>query len=194
MLATDYSPKSDECLMQDIKNGHTAAFDELYGRYSTRLLHFFYRMFDKDNEKAEDFLQDLFLKIIEKPHLFDADKRFSTWVYAIANNMCRNEYRRLAIRTNGQNQVDEVLYNGNKICPPDIENRIDSTLFLQMLREEIEHLDEIKKSTFLLRYQENFSLKEIAEIMQCSEGTVKSRLFYTTQKLADKLKIFAPSK
>lgn len=81
MLATDYSPKSDECLMQDIKNGHTAAFDELYGRYSTRLLHFFYRMFDKDNEKAEDFLQDLFLKIIEKPHLFDADKRFSVMLF-----------------------------------------------------------------------------------------------------------------
>ncbi len=192
MLATDYSPQSDEYLVEGIKNGDIAAFDELYGRYNHRLFHFFYRMFNKDSEKAEDFLQDLFLKLIEKPHLFDGSKRFSTWFYAIAQNMCKNEYRRLSIRLSKQPQIDEMLYNADKICLPDIENRIDGTLFLQMLNEEIEQLDEIKRGTFLLRYQENFSIKEIADIMQCSEGTVKSRIFYTIQKLADKLKIFAP--
>ncbi len=76
----------------------TAAFDELYERYSTRLLHYFYRMLGKETEKAQDFLQDLLLKIVEKPHLFDTRQRFSTWVYTIASNMCKNEYRRLQVR------------------------------------------------------------------------------------------------
>lgn len=190
MQSASYRNSSDETLMSGIAQGDTAAFDELYERYSTRLLHYFYRMLGKDTEKAQDFLQDLLLKIVEKPHLFDTRQRFSTWVYTIASNMCKNEYRRLQVRQNGQAIAHDCQASENDYELPPIEQRIDDALLRRVLHESVEQLDEAKRSVFLLRYQENFSIKEIAAIVQCSEGTVKSRLFYTIKLLAKQLQHF----
>jgi len=192
MFSTNYKKLKDESLMDKVKKGNVKAFDELYTRYSSRLLHYFYRMLGKDGEKAQDFLQDLFLKIVEKPHLFDAKKRFSTWVFTIAANMCKNEYRRLKVRVNGDCYIGDFNVTANDVVLPKMEHRIDNESFKRLLFAEAEKLNDIKRSTFLLRYQEHFSIKEISDIMNCSEGTVKSRLFYITQQLAEKLKAFNP--
>ncbi len=189
-----YIDHTDERLMNAIKEGDTQAFDELYRRYSTKLLHYFYRMLGKNEEKAQDFLQDLFLKIVEKPHLFNSNMRFSTWVFTVASNMCKNEYRRLKVRINGDRYVQDLNPTSEDIVLPNIDRQIDHAHFKKMLFEEVEKLDQTKKSTFLLRYQEHLSIKEISQVLDCSEGTVKSRLFYTTRKLAEKLRIFKPSK
>jgi RNA polymerase sigma-70 factor (ECF subfamily) len=94
----NYSEVSDEELMQNIRQGNTGAFDELYRRYNRRLLLYFYRMLGGDSEKAQDFLQDLFLKIFEKNNLFRNEARFSSWIFTVAHNMCKNEYRWLSVR------------------------------------------------------------------------------------------------
>lgn len=190
MHSASYRNSTDETLMDCIAQGNTAAFDELYERYSVRLLHYFYRMLNKDTEKAQDFLQDLFLKIIEKPVSFDVQKRFSTWLYTIAANMCKNEYRRLQVRQNGQTYLTDYVLTDNDHELPHIEQQIDHALLQQVLNESVEQLEDTKRNVFLLRYQENFSIKEIADIVQCSEGTVKSRLFYTIKQLAKKLQYF----
>ncbi len=84
----------DEELMQKIKQGSEAALTELYQRYSTFLLRYFTRLLWNNRAMAEDFLHDLFLKIIHNPQYFDANRKFSTWVYSVAHNMCKNEYRK----------------------------------------------------------------------------------------------------
>ena len=66
--------------MESIQQGDRVAFDEIYQRYSQRLLCYFYRMFGGDEEKAQDFLQDLFLKIIEKPEQFISKHKFISWI------------------------------------------------------------------------------------------------------------------
>jgi len=188
-----YSLKSDEDLMQAIaQHKDIQAFDELYERYHQKMLHYFYRMLGYQEEKAQDFLQDLFVKVIEKPHLFDTARRFSTWIFTIAHNMCKNEYRRLKVRRNSK----EVLVNGfdQAIVLPEIDRKIDSETFEKELYQLVDELDDRKRNTFLLRYQEDCSIKEISEIMACSEGTVKSRLFYTTKLLAERLQIYNPKK
>lgn len=192
-MIDSYQNKSDEQLMEGIKIGEMGAFDELYSRYSKRLLHFFFRMLRKDAEKAQDFLQDIFLKIVEKPYLFDCKKRFSTWVFTVANNMCKNEYRRLQVRQNGSIYVGDFNTTENDIVLPKIEQQIDNQHFKKMVVGELATMSEAKRSVFLLRYQEQFSIKEISEILNCSEGTVKSRLFYTTKALAQKLQAYNPS-
>ncbi len=192
-MIDSYQNKSDEQLMEGIKIGEMRAFDELYSRYSKRLLHFFFRMLRKDAEKAQDFLQDIFLKIVEKPYLFDCKKRFSTWVFTVANNMCKNEYRRLQVRQNGSIYVGDFNTTENDIVLPKIEQQIDNQHFKKMVVGELATMSEAKRSVFLLRYQEQFSIKEISEILNCSEGTVKSRLFYTTKALAQKLQAYNPS-
>ena len=89
----NYKELDDELLMVKVSDGDSAAFSEIYDRYSTPLINYFYRMLWRDRERAEDFMQELFTKLIHKPHLYNPDRRFKTWMYSIANNMCKNEYR-----------------------------------------------------------------------------------------------------
>ncbi len=187
-----YHLLTDEELMQHVQSNEVAAFDVLYDRYSQKLLHFFYRRLGNDEEKSQDFLQDLFVKIVERPEMFDRKRKFSTWVYTVAGNMCKNEYRRLDVRRNGATVVKEMNGHDAHILLPQLDRAIDEADFKSELFDMVEELDEVKKHTFLLRYQEHCSIKEISEIMECSEGTVKSRLFYTTKQLAKKLSIYNP--
>jgi RNA polymerase sigma-70 factor (ECF subfamily) len=69
------------------------ALTEIHARYSKKVLGFFLRMTKGNEEKAQDLVQDLFLRILEKQHLFDPKKRFYTWMFAIASNMVKTTYR-----------------------------------------------------------------------------------------------------
>jgi len=188
-----YQKFSDEQLMVTLQHGDTFAFDELYNRYNKRLLHYFYRTLGGDAEKAQDFLQDLFLKIVEKPRLFHTEKKFASWVFTLAHNLCINEYRRLEVRKVIENNGDmDGLAPGFDEDYYYAEQTVDQKMFEKALLLELEKMEAGHRSVFLLRYQQNFSIKEISEILGCSAGTVKSRLFYTTRKLARKLKAFNP--
>ena len=181
--------------MKLIQRGDASAFDELYHRYSRRLLLYFFRELGCDEQKAQDFLQDAFLKILEKPDLFDPERKFSTWIFTVAYNMCKNEYRRLQAREIVENDVD--IDDMSQDCQSEYhpsEQNVDRKRFEKALLAELEKFDDGHRTAFLLRYQQNLSIREIGEILGCSEGTIKSRLFYTTQKLAAKLKAFNPYK
>jgi RNA polymerase sigma-70 factor (ECF subfamily) len=192
IIKNKYKKLSDEKLMAFINRGHTAAFNELYTRYSSRLLHYFYRMLGGNEHNAQDFLQDIFLKIVERPDLFCSKQPFSSWIFTIAHNMCKNEYRRQEIRRKAKSgDMDEISQN-NENDYHSTEHKIDHKLFEKALLVELNKIDGDQRSAFLLRYQENLSIKEIQNILSCPEGTIKSRLFYTTRKLANLLKDFNP--
>ena len=87
-----YSELTDEQLMLQFSGGQKGAFDELYKRYASLMLSYFNRMLWRDREKAEDFMHDLFAKIIKDPSSFDATKNFKTWFYSVANNMCKTRF------------------------------------------------------------------------------------------------------
>ena len=93
-----YSQLADEELIRMLCDRDVAAFDELYERYVQRLLRYFHRMLAANEEQAQDFLQETFLRVIEKRSSFDPTGRFSTWIFAIAHNLCCNEYRRREVR------------------------------------------------------------------------------------------------
>ncbi|RED48737.1 RNA polymerase sigma factor [Seonamhaeicola aphaedonensis] len=185
---TSCKHKSDEELMVLFARGKEKAFNEIYKRYSAKLFLFFYQKLYQDKDYAEDFLQNLFLKIIEKAHLFDTGKSFSSWIYTIAYNMCKNEYRKKVDVKEISLDIEELKHN--LTFPSNLSNETDLTLFKKKLGIELNKLDEKHNLTFTLRYLDNLSIKEISEVMDCSEGTVKSRLFYTTKKLSKKLKNF----
>lgn len=190
LFGRNYKTKSDEDLMQCIAKGDGMAFEELYGRYSKPMVNFFCRMLWKDREKAQDFMQDLFTKIVHKPDSYDSSRPFKTWIYSIANNMCKNEYRKQEVRKNTVNMGHENFAVAD--ASPESSKAIDHGLFNDMLNQELEKLEEVQKTTFLLRFKMDLSIKEIAEITETSEGTVKSRIFYTLKKLSEKLKMFDP--
>ena len=173
---------SDSELMQQIVLGDQAAFSELYQRYKGRMYYYFYRMLGNSAELANDFLQELFLKLIEKPESYNPAYSFSTWLYSIANNMCKNEYRRNGIRQE---------YQLAEASEPKLdflnEASIDPDLVIGKIFQTLDLLGEEHRSAFLLRYREGFSIREVAEILSLPEGTVKSRLFYAKKMLAEKL-------
>jgi RNA polymerase sigma-70 factor (ECF subfamily) len=186
-----YKKLSDERLMELIQRHDTSAFEELYERYSKRLLSYFFRELGGDEEKAQDFLQEVFLKIVEKPELFCTGKSFSAWIFVVAYNMCKNEYRRLGVRkiVKGNSDIEKAPQTFENDYQQ-VERSVDQKTFHSALIKELEKLEEDQRSTFLLRYQQDLSIKEIGEILGCSEGTIKSRLYYTTRRLAVRLKAF----
>lgn len=173
---------SDTELMQQIVSGDQAAFNGLYHRYKDRMYYYFYRMLGNSTEHANDFLQELFMKLIEKPESYHPNYSFQTWLFSVANNMCKNEYRRREVRKE---------YQTSESLQPKLDYMKDSSVEPEQLLEKIfqtlDRLGEEQRSAFLLRYREGFSIREVAEILGLPEGTVKSRLFYAKKMLAEKL-------
>jgi RNA polymerase sigma-70 factor, ECF subfamily len=177
---------SDEQLMQRLVNGDSSSFNEIYQRYHQRLLYYFYRMLGNSNEKAQDFLQDIFMKLIDKAESFDTSRKFSTWIFSVAHNMCKNEYRRLEARKDTVTDVlPESLFVEEDSCYTSEEINLEE--FTRDLFEELETFDDMHKTAFLLHYREGFSVRDIGQVMEISEGTVKSRLFYTRKRLSERL-------
>jgi len=190
LFRKNYKETADAALVQLIAEGNTKAFDELYGRYSVKLLHYFRKMLHNDSEKAQDFLQDLFIKVLEKYDYYDQSKSFSTWLYTLATNMCKNEYRNLAIRSRILEENGSYIYDNDPT--PGLES-MDLQIFNSHLKNELEKMDYIHRETFILRFYEELSIKEISVILNCAEGTVKSRLFYTLKKIGGKMTAFNPA-
>ncbi|HIP35634.1 MAG TPA: RNA polymerase sigma factor [Crocinitomix sp.] len=188
LLKKNYSKRSDEELMSLYIKGDRKAFEEIYHRYGNYLFNFFNRKLWQNREKAEDFTQELFTKLIDKPEQFDINKKFKTWLFTIASNMCKNEYKRTEIRKRTKHTVPESFEAKSNLKPAD--KTVDETNFSVQLNAELLKLNEKHKEVFMLRHFDGLTMKEIAEILDINVGTVKSRLHNTTKLLAKKLATF----
>lgn len=178
-----YRDHTDESLMPLVAEGITHAFDELYRRYSQKMFSYFFRMLWKNKELAEDQVQELFLKVVREAARFDTSRSFSTWLYSIAHNMCKNEYRKEEVR---------MKYAKTKPLEDDAteERSVEMQQFRVAVSQCINKLTEEKKSLFILRFQEHLSVPQISGIMNIPEGTIKSRLFYLLKEMKDELQEF----
>jgi RNA polymerase sigma-70 factor (ECF subfamily) len=186
-LKSGFSHFTDEELMLAIRQGEKLAFNELYNRYSGKLYGYILKMLWYNEVRAQDLLQDVFTKIITQPHLFDASRNFKTWVYTMASNLCKNEFKRNDVRKNTSNGLDShYQISGSE----NVEDTVNDWEFKAALQVELAKLDEKHREVFLLKHVDGLSIKEISEIVGINEGTVKSRLFYAIKKLAAELKMF----
>jgi RNA polymerase sigma-70 factor (ECF subfamily) len=188
-----FSIYSDEVLMDFIMKGEVQAFDELYARYSKRLLVYFTRMLSFDKTIAEDALQDLFLKIAEVPERFDKSRSFKTWIFSVASNQCKNYYRHKKIVSESAEEIKYMNEHLNDEAFIKAASKMDAVLFRTMLDEVLNSIAVEKKEAFILKYQEEKTIAEIAWIQDCPEGSVKSRLHYTLKILEEKLHLFKPT-
>ena len=174
--------------------GEERAFQELVERYQTRLLNFIYRTIG-DREKAEDLVQEVYIRVYRHLHRFDRTKKFSTWAYTIASNLAKNE-----LRNRSRNPL--VLFQTIKgtwddddrpLQFEDTTARPDDLFRKRHLRElvsaTVAKLPEHHRQVFVLRELEGKSYEEIAEITSCNLGTVKSRLNRARSSFAE---IIAP--
>jgi RNA polymerase sigma-70 factor, ECF subfamily len=171
--------------MQLVLEGDRDAFGVVYDRYANYLMRYFYRLLWQDQELAGDMVQDLFTKIIHKPDLYDPSRPLKTWLFSVASNMVKNQYKRAEVR---QTAAAELHYTGITATDgEEITNQLELDGFSDALDQALNGLEPHHRDTFVLRYKEGFSLKEVSDVLNCSEGTVKSRLFYAVRKLAGML-------
>jgi len=154
------------------------ALDHLYSRYAAKMLNYFYFTLHSDIDIAKDFVQDLFIRIIDNHHKFDPDQQFKAWIFTMASNMCKNEFRSQKVVRKYKNHI----LSASEPVVREIET--DSEL-----RKAINKLSQEQRSMVVLRFKMKLTIKEMAEIYNCPEGTIKSRLFYTIQELSKFYKI-----
>jgi RNA polymerase sigma-70 factor, ECF subfamily len=161
--------------------GEKRAFNELVDRYQSRLLNFVYRT-TGDRERAEDLVQETFIRVYRHIHRFDQSKKFSTWVYTIASNLAKNELRNRSrnplvlfqtIKKNWGADEKPLEWEDNTYRPDDLFRKRH---LKQMVDSVVEELPEHHRVVFVLREMEGKTYDEIADITGCNLGTVKSRL------------------
>jgi len=173
--------QDDATVVAAFLGGEERAFQELVERYQTRLLNFIYRTIG-DREKAEDLVQEVFIRVYRHIHRFDRTKKFSTWVYTIASNLAKNELRNRSrnplvlyqtIKGNWDEDDRPLQFEDPSARPDDMFRKRH---LRALVEETVARLPEHHRQVFVLRELEGKSYEEIAEITDCNLGTVKSRL------------------
>jgi RNA polymerase sigma-70 factor (ECF subfamily) len=171
----------DSELVGAFLDGEERAFEELVERYQTRLLNFIYRTVG-DRERAEDLVQEVFIRVYRHLHRFDRSKKFSTWAYTIASNLAKNELRNRSrnplvffqtIKKNWQDDDRPLQFEDATSRPDDLYRKRH---LRALVEASVDQLPEHHRQVFVLRELEGKSYEEIAEITGCNLGTVKSRL------------------
>jgi RNA polymerase sigma-70 factor (ECF subfamily) len=168
-------------LIQAHLNGDATAFSRLDRLYRTRLLNFINRMV-RDRDRAEELVQETFLRVHRHGERFDQTRKFSTWIYTIAGNLARNDLRRR--RRSPIVSFDTVSPTGEVTDWTDLAEdqspRPDeaqvSRSMMELIEKTVMRLSPIHRRVFILREIEDRTYEEIAEEVGCDLGTVKSRL------------------
>ena len=183
---------SDEELVSAHLAGQENAFQELFYRYRDRLVHFITRK-TGDPDRAQDLVQEAFIRVTRHMHRFDTSKKFSTWVYTIASNLSKNELRN---RSRSPLVLFQKLTSGwdddhRPLQFEDLSMRPDDLYQKRFLRRLVENtvdeLPEHHRLVFRLRELEGKSYEEISEITGVNLGTVKSRLHRARNSFAQRI-------
>jgi RNA polymerase sigma-70 factor (ECF subfamily) len=179
---------SDEQLLARYTRGDLTAMEVLLARYKRPLFHFVLRLIGERN-RAEDLLQDTFLRMVENAASFEGTASLRTWLYRIARNLCIDELRRRKHRkhpsldAHGREGDGSSLYDrvpGSEAGP---DRRMVDRELSRRMASAIDELPHDQREVFVLRQVQCLSFKEIAEITDVSENTVKSRMRYALERL-----------
>ena len=164
----------DAILVEACLRGDRNAFDELVDRYEGPLFSAAYRI-TGSVEDAMDATQNAFVNAYEKLHTFDPSYRFFSWIYRIAVNQSLN----LVGRRRGQQSINEGAPTEDR-NPADV---FDSTEVRGQIKRALLELEPHYRTVIVLKHLEGFSYREIGELLEIPEKTVKSRLFTARQRL-----------
>lgn len=193
----DGKPLNDNLLVRRVKDGDEAAFFELVERYRARAFAIAYR-FTHNTEDAKDLSQEAFLKMYRSIAAFREGSTFYTWFYRIVTNTCidfvrkrspvtafSQIFRRKTVENERMADIGDGMMADRKAVVPEsayLQKELDSKM-----KQAIDALPAQQKTVFILRNYEGFRIKEIARIMNCAEGTVKSHLARALKSLQKKL-------
>jgi RNA polymerase sigma-70 factor (ECF subfamily) len=172
--------ESDEKLMLRVGQGDRRAFDEIVRRYNSRMINLAYQI-TGDRDLAEDIGQETFLRAYRSASRYREISKFSTWLYTIAINLCRNELRRRKFRMfslEGMAEREESdrlrIDIADESMKPDVD--LERKEIGRLVRGAIARLPEKFRTALVLRDIQGLSYEEIGDVLGLAEGTVKSRI------------------
>ena len=179
----------DQILVEKAQKGDKKAFSILVEKYNKKLFRLLSRMV-RDQSEIEDIVQDSFIKAYRAINNFRGDSAFYTWLYRIGINTAKNHLVALGKRPKAMDEVEiediENFETGNEMRNYDTpENTMMNKEIVSAVSETIEILPEELKEAIALREMDGLSYEEIAEIMQCPIGTVRSRIFRAREAIAE---------
>jgi RNA polymerase sigma-70 factor (ECF subfamily) len=167
----------EELILEFQKSNDQKAFEILVERFKNPLVNFVFR-FLGDYEACVDVVQDTFVKVYRYKDSYTSVAKFSTWIYTIAGNLARSEYRRRKrnnfFSINSYGEEEETYDIPDNKMRPDIET--ESKFKAQKIQEALMKLKEVYREAVILRDIQGLTYEEIAEILGIEEGTVKSRI------------------
>ena len=187
---------SELLLIKKLLKNDYSALEELMNIYSRKLYYYCCSIL-KSNTDAEEVVQDTFIKIYKNIAKYNIDYKFSAWIYKIASNATKDKLRlRNAKGTNltvsysdiQKSESDSTLKD--KDIPDSRSNpgkTVQNTEINSILIQEINKLSGEHKEVLILRHIEDYSYADISEILNCSTGTVKSRIFRARNILREQL-------
>lgn len=165
----------EELVRLYIETQRNVYFEEIYDRYVDKV----YRKclsFVKNEAQAEDFTHDIFLRVVLKLGSFKEQAKFSTWLYSITYNYCMDQVRQTKRQA-------EVALDENFDLADDGYDLELIEMQTQSLKKALQKINPDERAILLMKYQDDFSIKEIAETFKISESAVKMRLMRTKEKL-----------
>ncbi len=180
---------SDLELMLRVRSGDAESFDLLLCRYRIPLVNFFWRMVH-DRALAEDLAQEVFLRVYRARHRYQAEARFTTWLYRIATNLALNAIRdrRLA-----ESRTEPAEKDGAATARvvPDLKPTAEQQLILsdreRIIRRAVAALPERQCAAVVLHKYHDVDYRHIAKVLEISESAVKSLLFRAYETLRERL-------
>lgn len=182
---------SDEALMGRYQGGDRSSFALLVSRHKTPVFNFILRQV-RVASVAEDLTQEVFVRVVTGAADFRHSSRFSTWVYAIARNLCIDQLRKDRLRrhpsleaANGPDSDGPTL--GERLADEHPAREVDRAAIAgelsQHIAKAVEELPDDQREVFLLRETANIPFKDIADMLKIPENTVKSRMRYALERL-----------
>jgi RNA polymerase sigma-70 factor (ECF subfamily) len=169
---------SDEELMARLQRGDEQALETLMHRHQAPLYGFLLR---RVGEAADDVFQESWLRVVRARGRFDPNRRFSAWLYQIANNLCRDRYRRRDAlrRAKDSFQIEQATLREPDSTP--------ATREPDRMRERVLALPERLREVLVLRYYQDLGEEEMAQVLGVPRGTIKSRLHAAVRALRESL-------
>ena len=183
----------DTDLILQAQKGNENAFEELVYRYDRSVLSIALK-YTLDEDDAKDLYQEVFIRVYRGLKNFRFESEFSTWIYRITTNVCLSyksrskDHLRVSINNNDDDEENEIgearelIYDGSS--PEEMTSGAD---IREIVDEAVESLSPKQKMTFILKHYEGYKIREIAEMLNCKEGTVKKYLFEGIKNLRKKL-------
>lgn len=173
----------DEMLVNDIKAGNALAFEAMVIKYQPKLLSSLIA-YTKSHDQAEELCQKTFIRVWQKIDTFRGDSALFTWIYRIGINLAKNDFASSYAKSKKKTDpLDVSEHDVSSHISPEVEligKEAEQTIF-----NFIETLEMDIKTAFTLRELEGRSYEEIARIMKCPIGTVRSRIFRARQLIVE---------